>query len=152
MEEHAWLVPTVTRLFDLLRYPDLANEFGSRKVTDRAARAALLVLMRGMPGDAPEPRLEPTPDGGFRFEWLGYWVDVVLVVGPDGTANTTMTVLGGVPKTTDATGIENSAAILDAGLSQLVRIMKDPRRRLPGKPSPGRPCRRSRTPGRRSDT
>ena len=126
MEEHAWLVPTVTRMVDLLRYPDLANEFGSRKVTDRSARAALLVLMRGMPGNAPEPRLEPTPDGGLRFEWLGYWVDVVLVVGPDGAVKTTVTVLGNVPQTTDATGVENSAAIMEVGLSQLVGILKDP--------------------------
>lgn len=126
MEEHAWLVPTVTRLVDLLRYPDLANEFGSRKVTGRAARAALLVLMRGVTEDVPEPRLEPTPDGGLRFEWLGYWVDVVLVAQPDGAVKTSVTVLGSVPPTTDATGIENAAAILDVGLSQLVRILKAP--------------------------
>lgn len=132
MEEHAWLVPTVTRMVDLLRYPDLANEFGSKKVTVRAARTSLLVLMRGVTGDAPEPRLEPTMDGGLRFEWLGYWVDVVLAVGPDGAAKTSVTVLGSVPQTTDATGIENAAAILDVGLAQLVRILKDP------PPSPSR--------------
>jgi hypothetical protein len=126
MEEYAWLVPTITRLVDLLRYPDRANEFGSRKVTSRAARAALLVLMRGVTDDAPAPRLVPTIEGGLRFEWLEYWVDVVFVVEPDGSVKASVTVPGNVPQTNEATGVENSAAILDVGLSQLTAAVKNP--------------------------
>lgn len=130
MEEHAWLVPTVTRLVDLLRYPDRANEFGSRKITVRAARAALLVLMKGVIEDAPPPRLEPTADGGLRFEWLEYWVDVVLLVGPNGDVKVTITIQGNSPQPTEMTEEKDAAALLEVGLSRLVGVVKDPPPRL----------------------
>lgn len=94
---HAWFVPTLDRLVSMMRYPDKENEFGSSKVSPDAVRQALSLLLRHMHQSTPEPRIEPTPDGGLRLEWMEYWVDCVLTISPDGGSSVKLSVLEANP-------------------------------------------------------
>ena len=103
MEKREWMEPTMERLLEMTKYPDKANEFGCKKVTEETYQAALLFLMRHMGENTPAPIIMPTLEGGILIQMLGYWVDLVLEVKPGGA---TSVKLSGDPAFFKANGYE----------------------------------------------
>lgn len=97
MEEQAWIGPTMERLAGLMTYPDKANEFNCKKVTADAERVAKGLLLKYMRPMSPVPRIVPSPEGGLRFEWHEYWVDLSLDVHPNGAQATLLLKQGSLP-------------------------------------------------------
>src|SRR4029077_3417909 len=110
MEKREWIGPTLERLADLLKYPDKANEFGSKKVTEETYQAALLFLTRNMGEKTPAPRIAPTLDGGLVIEILEYWVDLILNVAPGGATSVKLT---GDPEFFKSHGYEMENGVFD---------------------------------------
>jgi hypothetical protein len=80
--DHAWFWPTIERLVDILRYPDIGNEFGCRKVSLETVREVFSMLLRHMTPEMPAPRIEPLGDGGLLVEFNEYWVDCSILAIP----------------------------------------------------------------------
>lgn len=128
MEMHAWFVPTLERLISVMSYPDKANEFASAKVTPAAARQALQLLLNHMRMDTPAPRIEPTTDGGLRFEWHEYWIDCSLVVSPDGNPWVDLSINRDAPIDGYRSPIDESGAGYDPAtrlLEQSLRLISE---------------------------
>lgn len=125
MGQHEWLFPTFERLAGILRYPDLANEYHSSKVTAAAARTALLLLMKHMGPETPAPRIAPTTPGGLLLEWHEYWVDCTLIVEPSGIPKIRLYVLGAAQESEIAEGQLPSEAVLGKALFMIQTLLRD---------------------------
>lgn len=85
MESHAWFMPTIERLADMMRYPDVANEYGCKKVSPGTVREVLSLLLRHLTPEMPAPRIVPLKDGGLLVQFHEYWVDCEILAIPGAT-------------------------------------------------------------------
>lgn len=69
--DYAWLQPTLERISDLLKLPDLHNCYGCPKVDHDVALNVLDFLSDHMGAEDPTPRIVPTSAGGLHLEWSG---------------------------------------------------------------------------------
>lgn len=71
MKEYDWLQPTLERLSDLLKMPDVHNSYGTPKVDPGLAWRGLKLILGVNAILLPVPTILPTMAGGLLFTWHG---------------------------------------------------------------------------------
>jgi hypothetical protein len=83
MKEYDWVQPTLERISDLLRMPDVHNSYGAPKVDPSLAVMVLRVMLK-FPR-LPVPQVLCTREGGFDFLWRGVATECFLVTHLEGS-------------------------------------------------------------------
>lgn len=86
MKEYDWVQPTLERISDLLKMPDVHNSYGTPKVGPGCAWMALRMMRDACMPMLPVPIIDPTTAGGLGFTWIGLEVECAIRISPGSSA------------------------------------------------------------------
>ena len=81
---YSWLQPTLERMSDLLKMPDLHNAYGCAKVSPETAFVAINFFVTNALPEDQAPILTPTPQGEIHAEFQRLRETVTMVFRPEG--------------------------------------------------------------------